>query len=414
MSFETKLEKYAEITVKTGLNVQKGQLVLINGSVEHVDCIRRLVEKAYKAGAGEVIVNWSDPICGKMTMLHADEEALKLCPQWEFDKARDYQKRGCATINVLSSDPKLMEDVDTGRISRIEKAHTEALKGNEDIKNYTARNMGQWCVISIPNTRWAKMVFPDCDEKEAVDRMWDDIFSMTRVTDDNDPVAAWKAHTDEIIRHKKMLTDFQFKELRFKNKLGTDITVPLVENHVWHGGVETTTNGVNFVPNLPTEEVFCMPHCRKTNGKVFASKPLCISGKLVKDFWFEFKDGVIVDFGASENYESLKSFLETDEGAKRLGEVALLSYDSPISNLGRVFFNGLIDENASCHMAVGMSFAYNIKDGEKLSEEQLKEHGSNISNVHLDFMFGTEDMSCIGIDQNDKEVVVFKDGNFVF
>ena len=224
----------------------------------------------------------------------------------------------------------------------------------------------------------------------------------------------WKKHTDKIIEHKKVLTEYQFKELRCKNSLGTDIVVGLVDNHAWAGGAMTTTKGVSFIPNLPTEEVFCMPHNKKTNGKVFASKPLCISGKLVKDFWFEFKDGVVVDFGASENYESLKNFLNTDEGAKHLGEIALISHDSPISNLGRIFYNGLIDENASCHMAVGTSFPYNIKNGTELSEDELKARGSNISMVHLDFMFGTRDMSIIGIDQNNKEVQVFKDGNFVF
>ncbi|MBR4571066.1 MAG: aminopeptidase [Candidatus Riflebacteria bacterium] len=414
MSFESKIEKFAELTVKTGLNIQKGQLVIINASVEHVPQIRTFVEAAYNAGAGEVIVNWADPICGLMTMLNADEEALKRHPQWEFDKARDYQKRGCAVINILSSDPRLMENVDSGRIGRIEKAHADAMKGNEDIKNYTAKNEGQWCIISFPNPRWAKMVFPYCSEVEAINRMWDDIFYMCRITNDNDPIAEWKKHTDKIIEHKKKLTEYQFKELRCKNSLGTDITVGLVDNHVWAGGAMVTTKGVSFIPNLPTEEVFCMPHNKKTNGKVFASKPLCISGKLVKDFWFEFKDGVVVDFGASENYESLKNFLNTDEGAKHLGEIALISHDSPISNLGRIFYNGLIDENASCHMAVGTSFPYNIKNGTDLSEDELKARGSNISMVHLDFMFGTRDMSIIGIDQNNKEVQVFKDGNFVF
>ena len=243
-------------------------------------------------------------------------------------------------------------------------------------------------------------------------KLWEDIFHMCRITDDNDPIAEWKKHTDKIIEHKKKLNEYQFKELKCVNSLGTNITVGLVDDHVWAGGALQTTKGISFVPNLPTEEVFCMPHKLKTNGKVFASKPLCISGKLVKDFWFEFKDGKVVNSGASENYESLKNFLETDEGAQHLGEIALLSYDSPISNLNRIFYNGLIDENASCHMAIGTSFPYNIRNGNDLSDEELKKRGSNISTVHLDFMFGTRDMRIIGIDKNDNEVEVFVNGNF--
>ena len=414
MSFEKKLEKYAKIAFTTGLNVQKGQLVLIDANVEHVEYVRKLVEAAYNAGAGEVIVNWSDPICGKLTLVHGNEKDLMRCPSWQVSKIRDYQRRGCACLHILSPNPKLMEDVDSGKINRIEKAHTKHLKGKEDIMNYTAKNLGQWGVISIPNPEWAQMVYPKCSEENAMKKLWDDIFTMNRITDKNDPVKEWKKHTDEILEHGKKLTKYQFKELRFKNSLGTDITVGLVRNHIWHGGVEYTPAGVGFVPNLPTEEIFCMPHSKKVDGIVYASKPLCIQGKVVKDFWFKFKKGEVVDYGASENYESLKNFVETDEGSKRLGEIALLSYDSPISNLGKIFFNALIDENASCHMALGMSFAYNIKGGNDMTREQLNKLGSNFSHVHLDFMFGTKDMSVIGIDQKGKEVTVFRNGNFVF
>lgn len=411
MSFESKFEKYAEIAVKVGANVQPGQLLLINGEVQHAEYIRKIVAAAYKAGAGEVIVNWSDPLTEKMTLVNASDEVLSYFPQWQIDKGKDYQKRGCATINILSSDPYLLDDVNPEKMKIVQLA---SHKATQELKDYTIKNIGQWSVICLPNPTWAKLVFPDCSEEDAMKKMWDDIFAMNHITDDNDPVAAWQEHTDRIIEHGRKLTAYQFKELRFKNKLGTDITLGLVNDHIWCGGVEHTPKGVGFNPNMPTEEIFSMPHRLKTNGRVYASRPLSIQGKLVKDFWFEFKDGVVVDFGASENYESLKNLLETDEGAKHLGEIALISADSPISNTGRLYYNGLIDENASCHMAVGTCYPANMKGGNDLSEEELMKRGGNVSMIHIDFMFGTEDMSVIGIDQNDNEVVVFKDGNFVF
>ncbi|NLM16159.1 MAG: aminopeptidase [Candidatus Riflebacteria bacterium] len=411
MSFEKKITKYAEVAVRIGANVQLGQLLLVSSSVEQAPFARKIVEAAYKAGAGEVIVSWSDGITGKLTLLNASDEVLSEYPQWQFDRAKYYQNRGYARLSISSPEPMLLADVDPYKIKLSSEAGAEESK---ELREYSLKNKGQWTVTVAPNPSWASMVYPELSEDAAVEELWNDIFVMNRIGDDNNSVDDWRAHAESIIEHGKKLTAYQFKELRFKNSLGTDITIGLIKDHQWAGGMEFTPESVGFVPNLPTEETFCMPHRDLVNGKVYATRPLSVQGKLVKDFWFEFKDGLVTDFGASENYDSLKNLLETDEGAKRLGEIALISYDSPISNMGKLFYNGLIDENASCHMALGNAYPSNIRTDEPMTEELIKLRGGNISLIHCDFMFGTKDLSVIGIDQNGKEIIVFSDGNFAF
>jgi aminopeptidase len=274
-------------------------------------------------------------------------------------------------------------------------------------------NRSQWTIVAAPNPVWAKRVFPDLEEDQAIDALWDAILQASRVTEDNDPIQEWKEHNDRLLTHNKILNDYQFDHLHFKNSLGTDITIKLVENHVWAGGGETSTKGVWFNPNIPTEENFTMPHKTGVNGKVVATKPLNYQGNLIEDFWLEFKDGQVVDYDAKKEKDALKNLIEYDEGSSYLGEIALISYDSPISNSGILFFNTLFDENASCHMALGRAYPMNIKGGTEADLEDLKAKGYNFSMAHSDFMFGSADLQITGTTKDGKKVTIFKDGDFV-
>jgi aminopeptidase len=260
---------------------------------------------------------------------------------------------------------------------------------------------------------WAKKVFPDMEEDKAEEALWDAIFKASRVTEDNDPVKEWNEHNARLIKHNKILNDFQFKALHFKNEIGTDLTVELVENHVWSGGQEEATTGTVFNPNIPTEENFTMPLKTGVNGKVVATKPLDYQGNLIEDFWLEFKDGKVVDYDAKEGKDNLKNLIEFDEGSSYLGEVALIGYDSPISQSNILFFNTLFDENASCHLALGRAYPMNIQGGTEMSKEELEKCGYNNSMAHVDFMFGSKDLDIVGETKDGKKVQIFKDGNFV-
>lgn len=411
MSFESKIKKYARLAVKTGVNIQEGQLLVINGDVDCAWYIREVVKAAYEAGAGEVVVQYSDAHVTKMRYEYANDEALSNFANWQYVQKEENIQRGCAFLSIGSPDPTLLASVDAKKIRMVQMAMSKAM---QPLRYYTAANKGQWSVELLPNPTWAKMVYPELAEDEAMAKLWDAIFACCRVGEDNDPVADWTEHSAKVVNRGKLLNEYQFKQLHFKNSLGTDVVVELVNDHEWAGGQCFTPEGVGFVPNLPTEEIFCMPHKDRVNGKVVATKPLSIQGKLVEDFWFEFKDGKVVNYGASANLESLESLLNMDEGAKHLGEVALISHDSPISNTNTLFYNGLIDENASCHLALGTCYPYNIRGGSDMPQDELVSRGANFSMTHCDFMFGSADMSIIGIDKDDNEVVVFENGNFAF
>ncbi len=404
------LKKYARLAVRTGVNVQKGQLLVINASVFDVEFVEYCVREAYEAGAGEVVVKWNDENISHMDYEYQDVETLSAVPDWLIDRTKDEQERKACYLSVASNTPGLMSDIDPQKIRTSRMAY---MKKMAPYQAYTMNNEGQWCVIALPNPKWAMKVFPNDTEEEAVRKLWDAILFSVRVREDNDPVAEWKEHDEELISHCDILNEYQFDALHFTNNKGTDLTVNLVKDHIWVGGGCYTPQGVFFNPNMPTEECFCMPERNKVNGKVFASKPLSYRGRVVEDFWFEFKYGAVVDYGASKNKEALDELLNTDEGSRHLGEVALISYDSPISNLNILFFNTLFDENASCHLALGECYPENVRGGTKMNEEELLKAGGNSSMNHVDFMFGTADMSVVGIKSDGTQIKVFENGNFV-
>ena len=404
------LDKLGELAVKIGANVQKNQLVFVNAPTEAKELAREVVKHAYLAGAKNVVVNWNDDYVSKHGYVHKTEETLSEVPQYLIDKYKDFVEKGGCAISIVSTIPDLNKDVDPKKLQVANIASRKALTFYYD---HMMSSKSQWTIVAAPNPVWAKKIFPNLNEEEGMEALWKAILDASRVTEENNPIEEWEKHNEVILKHNQILNDYNFDTLYFKNSLGTDISIKLVDGHIWAGGTEHTPDGLAFNPNIPTEENFTMPHKYGVNGKVVATKPLNYQGKLINDFWLEFKDGKVVDFDALENKDALENLLNFDEGSRYLGEIALISYDSPINNSGILFYNTLFDENASCHMALGRAYTINIKDGTKLPIEELKEKGYNHSMSHSDFMFGSKDLQIKGITKDGTEVVVFKDGNFV-
>ncbi len=410
MNKQLLLEKLAKLAVRIGINIQPKQQLVINAPIAAHELVRAVVHEAYEAGSGQVHINWNDSAISKDTYTYLSVEELCEVPDFVVDRMHYFVDNNASFLSITSPNPKAFVGVDPRKMSEASKAlHIKTAFFNEAIS--ASKNV--WSIIAYPNDEWCKMVFPDEPLDVAYDKLFAAIMATSRVTEDNDIVEEWKNHVDQLEKHFKLLNEYNFKTLQFQNSLGTNLKVDLIENHIWAGGAEKTPEGVVFVPNIPTEEVFTMPDKYGVNGKVVSTKPLLYRGVLIKDFWFEFENGKVVNYNASEGYDTLKVLLETDEGASRLGEVALISDDSPISNLNILFCNTLFDENASCHLALGNAYPMNLKDGTIMSEEEYKQTNANTSMVHVDFMFGSPDMEIIGITHDGKEIQVFRKGSFV-
>ncbi len=404
------MRKYAKLAVCVGANIQVGQPLLINAPVECADFVRLCVEEAYQAKSSYVLVEWNDEVSTKLSYEYASVEVLENIPQYRIDSRQYLIDNNFALLSISARTPGLLAGIDAEKMQRVQMAASKAFK---PFMSHTMGNRTQWTVVSIPTVGWAKKVFPDVDDQKAVDLLWEAILKAVRITEDNDPVNEWKKHNEKIHHYTKTLNELNFKSLHFKNSLGTDLVVGLVKDHVWSGGCEISTKDVLFNPNMPTEECFSMPDKYNVNGVVYASKPLNHNGKLIENFNITFKDGKAVSFSAEKEEAALKNLIEFDEGSCYLGEVALISYDSPISLSNILFYNTLFDENASCHLALGAAYPMNVKGGTSMSEEQLKAAGANTSMEHSDFMFGTADMEIVGTTTDGKEVAIFKKGNFV-
>lgn len=403
-----KLEKYATLLVKTGINLKKGQILVVRSPIECAEFTRKIAEIAFKAGAGDVVINWSDEVFTRMRYIHGPGELFSVMPSWQKEFFLSYVRQDAAFLSISASDPEAMKGVDSERIQR----YTRVV--NAEIGEYRERlmnNKNVWCVASVPTPAWAKKVFPDVAENEAMEALWEAIFNAVRVNEE-DPVSAWADHKKELKKNMATLNEANFKQLHFTSENGTDLTIELPEGHIWLGGSDYTPDGHEFIANMPTEEVFTAPLRTGVNGKVVSAMPLNYNGSLIDDFELHFKDGRIVDYKAAVGQEELKSLIETDEGARYLGEVALVPYDSPISNTGILFYNTLFDENAACHLAIGKAYPVCVEGGEHLDEAGLLEKGVNDSMVHEDFMIGTKDLKIVGTKQNGEQVLVFDKGNF--
>jgi aminopeptidase len=403
------LQKYAELAVRTGVNVQNGQLLVISASVDCAYFARMCVAEAYKAGAGEVLVNWGDEAVTKLAYQNESTETLTHIAPWKIEQKKNCIDQKCCFLYIESATPGLLADIDGKKLQAARMARETAF---EPFEYYTMGSFGQWSIVAIPTAGWAKKVFPDQPEDQALEALWNAVCGSVRISEDNDPVAEWQQHNHDLSRNCALLNRHNFKSLHFTNALGTDLTVELVKDHIWAGGCETAKNGAVFNPNMPTEEAFTMPYKFGVNGRVYATKPLVYQGKMIENFYLDFEEGKVVNFHAEKEEDTLKNMIGFDEGSCYLGEVALIPYDSPISKLGILFLNTLFDENASCHLALGMSYPDTVKNGTELKREELNRIGSNYSKIHCDFMFGSEDMNIVGMAQDGKEVSVFQNGNF--
>ena len=404
------LQKYADLALKIGINLQQKQTLVIMSPVETAPFTRMLVETAYKMGAKEVVVHWNDDFCKKMRFLHGDIEIFENMPQWEIDSLMFYAEKNAAFLSIAANDPELLKGIDSKKIAKAQTARNVGLKSYYE---KVMTNTIQWNIISVPTSAWAKKVFPNLSEEEAVENLWKAIISSVKADTEN-PVETWHKHLANLKEKMDYLNKKQFKKFVIKNSIGTNLTVQLPNRHLWASGKDITKSGIEFVANIPTEEVFSMPYKYGVDGIVKASKPLNYGGTLIENFSLTFKDGKIIDFSAESGEEALKNLINTDEGAKYLGEIALVPYDSPISNSNILFYNTLFDENASCHLAIGQAYPSCIEEGDTFNKQQMEEAGMNDSLVHVDFMFGTKDLDITGIDSYGREEKIFKNGNWAF
>ncbi|SDK92710.1 aminopeptidase [Natronincola ferrireducens] len=405
--FNNKLQKYAEVALKVGLNIQQGQNLVINAPIPATDFVRVVAKKAYELGVKNVHVEWADEEMTLIKLLHAPQEALKEFPMWKAKGYEEMAKEGTAFLSISAANPDLLKEAHPDRVATMNKTSATAM---ENFKRYIQNASVNWNIVSVPTKEWAKKVFPHHDEKESVEKLWENIFKVTRI-DQPDPVKAWQDHLQQLKIRLDLLNNKKFKKLHFKAP-GTDLTMALPEGHIWVGGGLKTEKGFEFVPNMPTEEVFSMPLKEGVDGVVSSTKPLNYGGNLIEDFTLTFKKGRIIDFTAEKGYETLKKLIETDEGAHYLGEVALVPHRSPVSDTDVIFFNTLFDENASNHFALGSAYPICIEEGTKMSKDELQKNGVNTSLVHVDFMIGSAEMDIDGETPDGRMEPIFRKGNW--
>ncbi len=400
-----KLKEYAELSVRTGANVQKGQKLTISAPVECAFFVELLSEAAFSAGASDVEVFWSFQKLNRLRYKNVPAEVLTKIPQYLIDQRDDAVKKGVALISVSAGDPMIYKDVDPDVMQAYTAASEKAFKNYFD----TTIDDLQWTVVSVPTAAWANAVFPNDPEGE--EKLWEAIFKAVRL-DEGSAVANWKAHTAALTHYVDALNERRFAALHYQNGLGTDLIVGLRDTHVWSAGSSVSKCGVAFNANMPTEEVFTTPDRENANGVLKSSLPLSYNGVLIKDIALTFQDGGVVSASASEGEETLRRLLDMDEGARRLGEVALVPHSSPISKMGILFYNTLYDENASCHFALGKGFQDCVMGGADMTDEEKLAAGVNDSLVHVDFMVGTGDMNITGITKEGARVPVFENGGW--
>ncbi|KLO21828.1 peptidase M29 [Marinitoga sp. 1197] len=403
---EKLMEKYAELLVKVGINVQKGQRVFLRSTIDAVDFTRIVAKKAYEAGAKEVYTVYSDEYMLFLKLKYANDELLNEFHQWEVDMAKYFCDEKGAFLSIIGSDPDILKTIDPQKIGQYSKTRQTAMK---DVSKVIMADKVSWSIGAVPSKKWAEKVFPNSDNP--IQELWNAILKTVRVNENEDPVQLWNKHLNNLKEKTKYLNNKQYDYLRYEGP-GTDLTVGLPKNHKWLGGAQKNEDGIIFLPNIPTEEVFTAPHKDKVNGYVRNSKPLVYGGNVIDGFTMEFKDGKIVKVTAEKGEDILKQAISLDEGASYLGEVALVPVDSPIYQLNVVFYNTLFDENAASHFAFGRAYSTCVENGENMNEEELKTVGLNNSITHVDFMIGNEEMNVYGI-KNGKEELIMKSGKWV-
>ncbi len=406
---KNQMRKYAKLLARTGINVQKGQWVVVQAELDQPEFVEMCVEELYRAGAGKVTVEWSHQPLVALHYKYQKAEALSKFEQWEIEKLELRKKELPAMLYIESADPDGLAGIDQEKFTGVRSARTKVTKPYRDAMD----NRYQWCIAAVPSKAWAKKVFPDLMVNTAVERLWEEILKAARA-DGPDPVKTWLHHNDEIGIRCDRLNAFKLAALEYKSSNGTDLRVGLIKGSKFMGGGEEDLSGRYFNPNIPSEEIFISPKAGDADGIVYSTKPLSYQGELIEDFSVRFEGGKVVEVKAKKNQQLLEKMIAMDEGARMLGECALIAYDSPINNSGVLFYNTLFDENASCHLALGAGFTNCIRGYENMTNEELHALGINDSVIHVDFMIGSEDLEITGIAENGARIVLFKDGNWAF
>lgn len=394
-------EKYAELLIHSGLNVQKGQPVIIKAPVEVYAFVQILCRKAYEAGASDVKVLYRDEHVLHQRYLYGQQEIFETIPSYETDFYNMTSEQGAAYLTLVGEDPDLMKDVDIHRITKRSKAFRQATKAYRHRLDFMEC---PWCIAAVSTKSWANKVYPGKDD--AMNRLWQAIFKVSRIDED------WEDRKTYFASIVHTLNMMKIRTLHYKNSLGTDLTVSLPEGYRFAGGGSTLKNGLYYYPNIPTEEVFSAPYKYGVDGTLYSSMPLNYNGSLVQDFWFRFEKGKVIECHARKGKHVLESILDTDDGSRYLGELALVPYGSPIQRLQTLFYETLIDENASCHFALGQSYAECLENGLDLEEEALAQKGLNQSSVHVDFMVGTEDLQIDAYTESGEVIRIFENGKY--
>ena len=406
------LQLYADFIVKVGVNVQPRQNFIIRCPVTMPEFGHACVKAGYEAGAKNCIVRWEDDKLSRLHYEYAKEEDLAAMKPYELRSYLDYAEDpdGCCTLAIHAADPEALAGLDAGKLNRVNLARRTFMK---PWQAYTMNDRVQWCVAAVPAPGWAAKVFPDLPLEEAIEKLWALIFDVCRVST-GDPVTAWKEHVARTKARRDRMNELNLDRIRMTSANGTDLTVGLAEQAVWESAGSKNEKGVPFLPNIPTEEVFTAPHKDKVDGIVYGTKPYVFNGQLIKNFHVTFKDGKVVEHGADEGADLLGQLLDTDEGARHIGEVALVPASSPINRSGVLFYNTLFDENAACHIAFGAGYPTNIKGGSKMNRTELLAKGLNDSAIHEDVMIGAPDTNVIGTTRDGKEVTIFTNGEWAF
>ncbi len=402
------LDRLAEVAVRVGLGLKPGQEVIMTAPLDAVPLVRRITEHAYRAGASLVTTMFSDEETTLMRFRHGQDESFDTASAWLYEGMAAAYKNGAARLAIVGEDPSLLATQDPDKVSRANRARSKAYM---PALNMIAGFETNWTIVSAATPAWAKAVFPNDPEEVAVAKLWQAIFAASRV-DTPDPIAAWEAHNANLQARTRMLNEKNYAALHFRGP-GTDLRVGLADEHEWNGGSTQAKNGLTCNANIPTEEVFTTPHKDRVDGVVSSTKPLSYNGTLIQDIQVRFEAGRIVESKARTGESVLGKVLDTDEGARRLGEVALVPYSSPISQSGLLFLNTLFDENASSHIALGQAYSKCIRDGGSLSEDELSSRGSNRSLIHIDWMIGSDQVDVDGIRQDGQAEPLMRGGEWV-
>ncbi|MGM9835109.1 MAG: aminopeptidase [Bacilli bacterium] len=401
-----KMIKYANVILTSCLHIKKEQPLLINANIERIDFVRIVANEAYKLGVKDIYFDLVDPVLKHDAMLNLEEKDLKKLSFWNKEKWSEYAKKNAAFLMITSETPGLMKDIDPQKENNLKMYAFKTRKAFNDLRD---QSKVAWCIATVPTMSWAKEVFPDA--KDPVNKLWNTIFKICGI-DNKNPEKDIIKNVNYLTKRCDILNSLNIKKLTYKNKLGTDFTVELPENHLWKSGEENLQNGDRILVNYPTYEVFTCPKRDTASGIVYSSKPLCYQNTIIDDFWIKFDKGKVIDFKAKKGNKILAQMINSCKNSNYLGEIALVPYDSPISKSNIIFYETLFDENASCHLALGSSFPECIVNGSNMSKDELTKIGLNTCDNHVDFMIGTKDLNIIGETVDGKKVEIFKDGNF--